>query len=119
MLTVMVVDSDHAMQETLRQFLEARGEEVVLVRSEYEALAMLAAMHVDVVVTSVAAPHMEAVEFARRIRQRCPDVPVLAHAAHSSAALTDHFDMVLHRPVSLEELGAAMDHFQPAALPHL
>jgi CheY-like chemotaxis protein len=57
--------------------LEALGYQVIPARSGYEALQVLEATCVDLVITDHAMPQMTGTQLAERIRERWPDLPMI------------------------------------------
>jgi CheY-like chemotaxis protein len=85
--TVLVVDDDVALQETLEAVLEFEGYEVVVARDGLEALAMLTTQRPAVIVLDWAMPRMDGPAFAAALRQRGlhPGIPVLLLTADGRA----------------------------------
>jgi CheY-like chemotaxis protein len=65
--------------------IEDLGHQVVVASSGAEALALLAAQEVDVVVTDQAMPRMTGLELARRIKEARPDLPIVLATGYSDA----------------------------------
>ncbi len=77
-LSILVVDDEAAVRETLADMLEALHHNVVLAQSGQEAIQKLAAVgDFDFVFTDLAMPEMDGWETAREIRQRQPDIRIV------------------------------------------
>jgi CheY-like chemotaxis protein len=66
--TILVVDDDPDLRETLQRQLEAFGFRVVLAADGREGLAEVARSHPDVVLCDLTMPVMDGLEFGRRFR---------------------------------------------------
>src|SRR3970282_432571 len=85
--TVLVVDDDRAVGTVLGALLEQAGLEAQWVRSGAEALDLLAARPVDVVLTDLRMPGMDGMELLAQLDARWPDVPVVMLTAHGSVPI--------------------------------
>lgn len=75
--TVLIVDDDPAFLRDMRDLLKAflPGVEVVMAGSGAEALKVLAASEVDLLVSDQSMPGMEGIELLETARRRYPKVP--------------------------------------------
>jgi len=76
-LSILVVDDEEAVRETLADMLEAMNHTVVMVTSGQQAIQKLAGDSFDLVFTDLAMPEMDGWETAREIRKRWPDMNVV------------------------------------------
>jgi signal transduction histidine kinase len=76
-LSILTVDDDDLVRTTTVDMLEALGYQVIPARSGYEALQVLEATCVDLVITDHAMPQMTGAQLAERIRERWPDLPMI------------------------------------------
>jgi len=76
-LRILTVDDDDLVRTTTVDMLEALGYRVIPARSGYEALQVLEATCVDLVITDHAMPQMTGAQLAERIRERWPDLPMI------------------------------------------
>jgi signal transduction histidine kinase len=76
-LSILMVDDDDLVRTTTVDMLEALGYQVIPARSGYEALQVLEATCVDLVITDHAMPQMTGAQLAERIRERWPDLPMI------------------------------------------
>ena len=76
-LSILVVDDEPSVRETLAEMLEALGHRVFLADSGNKALQMLAGNNCDLVFTDLAMPEMDGWETSREIRKRWPNMNVV------------------------------------------
>jgi two-component system chemotaxis sensor kinase CheA len=85
-LSVMVVDDALMVRELQRSILERGGYTVRTASDGAEALAMLAELPADLVVTDVEMPNLDGLDLTRSIRRhpRLANIPVLIVSTHGS-----------------------------------
>ncbi|HEY0430192.1 MAG TPA: response regulator, partial [Pyrinomonadaceae bacterium] len=76
-LSILVIDDEPSVRETLAEMLEIMGHRVLLAESGSNALQLLAANACDLVFTDLAMPEMDGWETAREIRKRWPAMDVI------------------------------------------
>ena len=76
-LSILVVDDEEFVRETLAEMLADLDHKVVAVACGREALEKVASNDFDLVFTDLAMPEMDGWETARAIRKRRPDLPVV------------------------------------------
>jgi CheY-like chemotaxis protein len=76
-LSILVVDDEPAVRETLAEMLEAMGHRVLLAEGGQHALQTLAGNNCDLVFTDLAMPDMDGWETSRAIRKRWPEMNVV------------------------------------------
>jgi two-component system response regulator MprA len=128
MTSLLVVDDEPAVRESLRRALGLEGYEVTLAAEGEEALARLAADDFEAVVLDVAMPRMDGVEVCRRLRAAGDRTPVLMLTARDAiddrvAGLDAGADDYLVKPFALRELiarlRALIRRSEPPAEPEL
>jgi CheY-like chemotaxis protein len=75
---VLVVDDEVANREILSDFLTSEGYDVVTAQNGMEALNQLAVPLPDVIISDLRMPRMSGFEFLAVVRQKYPDVPLIA-----------------------------------------
>jgi len=76
-LSILVVDDEEFVLETLGEMLTVLSHKVVGVQSGRAALQALAAEHFDLVFTDLSMPEMDGWEVAREIRRRWPELLIV------------------------------------------
>lgn len=76
-LSILVIDDEPTVRETLAEMLELMGHRVLLAESGQSALQTLAANDCDLVFTDLAMPEMDGWETSREIRKRWPEMSVI------------------------------------------
>ena len=114
--SLLLVDDESSILQTLRMVFEENGYEVVTAQSSVEALGLLSNRHAfDAVVTDLNMEKedvgLEVARAALRIKPR-PAVVIctgFASVSNSRAALDLGVDYMAHKPVELEGLIAALN----------
>jgi CheY-like chemotaxis protein len=110
-LQVLLVEDNQALAEVTHALLAANGCEVVTVRSPLEALQRLAQAPVafDVVLSDVVMPGpLDGIGLARELRRTHPGLPVVLMSGYSSALNSVREFTVLRKPVTEDDLLAAL-----------
>jgi signal transduction histidine kinase/CheY-like chemotaxis protein len=107
-LKVLLVDDDLAVLTTLREGLSDLGWEVPIAPDAETALGMLDRRDgLDVVVTDISMPGMGGAEFARAVRLRRPDLPIILMSGFPGAAKDPDIEFeILQKPLAPEILAA-------------
>jgi DNA-binding NtrC family response regulator len=109
LLKTLFVDDETEYLQTAIKRMKKRGIDVTGVSSGPEALAILAAQAMDVVVMDVRMPGMDGIQALREIKQRHPMVEVIMLTGHASmeAAIQGMelgaFDYLM-KPIDIDEL---------------
>lgn len=107
--TILLVDDEAEFIETLGKRLTRRGLSVLLANSGQEALDLIAAQEIDVVVLDVKMPGMDGIEALQKIKALKPDLEVLMLTAHANVEVAMRgmelgaFDYLM-KPVELDDL---------------
>jgi DNA-binding NarL/FixJ family response regulator len=72
--SLLFVDDEPEILESLRRALRADGYELLTTTSPTEAIAILAKRHVDIIVTDLRMPDMSGLELVTHVRRMHPDV---------------------------------------------
>ena len=86
-LSILVIDDELFVRETLAEMLEVMGHTVQLAESGQTALQTLAGKSCDLVFTDLAMPEMDGWETTREIRKRWPDMSVVLVTGYGSGTL--------------------------------
>ncbi len=112
-LRVLVVEDNLLNRELFREQLKLLGCAPLVVANGEQALAWLDDQPFDALLTDLAMPLLDGYELARRVRQRWPDMPVLAVTAHVTMQDRRRCEKagmlrVLGKPLSLNALAQAL-----------
>ena len=111
---VLVVEDDDDTRALFASALQAAGNQVMGAATELEALAMLSAEEVDVVVSDLRMSEMGGIELCARIHEARPDLPVIIVTGRGSldvaidAMRAGAYDFLL-KPVDKDALLIAVD----------
>ena len=86
-LSILVIDDEPAVRETLAEMLELMGHRVVLADGGQSALQLLSANECELVFTDLAMPDMDGWETSREIRKRWPNMQVVLVTGYGSGTL--------------------------------
>ena len=80
---ILVVDDDEDIRDVLRSFLEDSGYYVLVAESGPSGLKLAEDFpgSIDVLITDIHMPHMDGIEFARRVRAVRPEMKILYMSA--------------------------------------
>jgi len=109
--TVLVVDDQDVVRDVIKLSLESAGYRVLEAATPSEALelARAAGAEVDLLVTDVVMPEMDAFELANRISFELPAVRVLYTSGYTDAAAEGPFIQKPFTPAQLiEKVGAVL-----------
>ena len=108
-LSVLIVDDEPLVRRGIGEMLRNLGHHVIEADGGAEALGMVGALpDIDVVVTDYKMPRMDGAEFARRVRETRPGMPVLLISGYTGAADPVEGLPRLNKPFGLAELAAAL-----------
>lgn len=88
--TILVVEDDESVRELTAAILRSVGYAAVSAGDAAEALPLLKAMPIDLIVTDVFLPGMGGQELAAEAAAIVPDVPVLFTSGHTDAIVSAH-----------------------------
>ena len=85
-LSILVIDDEEFVRETLGEIVSALGHDVETVDSGRAALEKIGTQDFDVVFTDLAMPEMDGWETTRAIRQVKPNIPVVLVTGYGATA---------------------------------
>jgi two-component system, NtrC family, nitrogen regulation response regulator NtrX len=119
--SVLIVDDEQAIRESLRMILEYEGYRVEEAASGPEALARVAERQPDAVLLDIKMPEIDGLTVLRMIRERGYDMPVLMITGHGDVTTAveatrrgayDFFEKPLQRERVLLSLANAVESFR-------
>ncbi|MDQ7039355.1 MAG: response regulator [Rhodothermus sp.] len=111
---ILLVDDEPFVLESAREVLEQLGYRVYPATQGQEALDQLEAHAADIraVITDLVMPEMDGLALIRAIRERWPELPVVAssglHGGRAEAARQAGAHAFLHKPYTAEKLAAVL-----------
>ncbi|MCK4450725.1 MAG: response regulator, partial [Anaerolineae bacterium] len=105
--SILIVDDDASMCETLSDILEDKGYGVVIARDGAKAVAEAGSRHFDLALIDIIMPGMNGVETLRGIKKADPGTTTMIMTGHSalegliSDALKGGVDGVLYKPFEI------------------
>ncbi len=113
MATVLIVDDEQSIRETLSEFLKEEGHDVIVAADVQSAIAAVGKNPPDVVVTDIILPGVTGVTLLKQLRQHAPQVQVVMITGEptvdtaTEAVRQGAFDY-LPKPVSRDRLKAVV-----------
>jgi two-component system response regulator HydG len=119
--TILIVDDDRDLAESLADVLEARGYDVELASSGEEAVERFRHRDFDIVFTDVKLPGMNGVESLFAFRRIKPDAKVVMMTGFSveqllTQAVENGALAVLHKPFAMRDILAVLERIKPAGI---
>jgi CheY-like chemotaxis protein len=117
MATILIIDDDEALRTMMKATLRRAGHHAVTAENGGDALAILEAITVDLIVTDLIMPEIDGLEFIRYLRRTDQRTPVLAVSGGSprppanclAVAVVFGADETLEKPFRPSDLAAAVD----------
>lgn len=109
MFQIMVVDDDKNTRTLLKAVLEAENYTVHTAENGEDALAVMDANHIDLVVLDIMMPKMDGYEFTRALRESNNNLPILMVSAKQLPSDKKHGFLVgtddyMTKPIDEEEM---------------
>jgi signal transduction histidine kinase/CheY-like chemotaxis protein len=106
---VLVVDDEECVRDVLRDIMESEGYEVTLAENGEDALKFFDTKSFKAVFTDLGMPGMSGWEFARAIRERDREIPLVVitgwgEAVSSSEQETAKVNWVITKPFSIDRI---------------
>lgn len=115
MKTVLVIDDEKIIRETLKGVLKDEGYDAVLAGSAEEGLKLIEAKAPDAVLLDIWLPGMDGIDALKEIKSRNPNLPVImisGHANIETAVKTTKlgaYDFI-EKPLSLDKVIITVEH---------
>ena len=122
-LSVLVVDDEAFVRETLADMLTDLDHKVVAVQGGREAIEKVSTQNFDLVFTDLAMPEMDGWETARAIRKRRPELPVVLVTGYGATAQppSGELDLVagiIGKPFDFEQVSGTIARVCGKSLVH-
>src|SRR5438132_2929600 len=113
-LTVLIVDDETALAETMAEALERSGYDVVTANSGAEGLRILERQEPSVILTDLKMEGMDGLTLLKKAKQELPDAEVVVITGHGDVqtaveAMRAGAANYVQKPVGLEELRTMVD----------
>lgn len=108
-LSILVIDDEPIVLDTLGEMLRMLSHRVELVESGRAAMKLLGEQHFDLVFTDLSMPEMDGWEVAREIRHRWPDVLIVLVTGYGKgteppSGETELIDAVIGKPFDFHQV---------------
>ncbi len=113
--SILIVDDEVPILNSLSKILEDEGYEVTVAKSGAEALKLMTAEPPDLMLLDIWMPEMDGLETLRRAREQAPRLPVMMMSGHGSietavkAIKLGAYDYI-EKPLSLENVTLRVRH---------
>jgi CheY-like chemotaxis protein len=116
-VTILVVDDNLFMANTLTDILAVKGFTVHAAFSGAEALKVLQSQHIDILLTDVIMPDMNGVELYRATRKAYPNLITVLMTAYAAddiieQGLAEGIKTVLTKPLNIDLLLVLFSAYQ-------
>jgi len=107
--SILVIDDEEGIRESLKGILEDEGYEVTVSESAEEGLKFFERQYPDLVLLDIWLPGMDGIEALRIMRDKRPEIPVIMISGHGTIELAVKASKLgaydfLEKPVSLERV---------------
>ncbi len=84
MATILIVDDDELVLESLKMVLKEAGYKVKAISVPEKALSVFDKYSIDLVITDLKMPNISGIELLKEIKQKAPDCPVIMMTAYAT-----------------------------------
>jgi len=119
--SILIVDDDAGMGETLTDIMEAKGYHAVMALGGYVAIEKVKEMNFDVILMDIRMPGMNGVETFKQIKSIQPDTAVVMMTAYAvedliTEALHEGAYSVLYKPFDMDRMIGLIDSVKEGGL---
>jgi PAS domain S-box-containing protein len=121
-LSILVIDDEPSVRETLADMLGSMNHHVTLADGGRAALQQLPGNNFDLVFTDLAMPEMDGWETARELRKMCPDLAIVLVTGYGTGTMPPQgenslIDGILGKPFDFEQVSEMITRV--CAHPHI
>jgi DNA-binding response OmpR family regulator len=107
--TLLLLEDDLQLSDTVKQFLELKGYEVHCAYDGLQAQDIIYEKHIDLMLLDVKVPHINGFDFLKRVRSEGKEIPaIFITSLHSTEDVEQGFasgcDDYIRKPFALKEL---------------
>jgi CheY-like chemotaxis protein len=112
---ILIIDDEPSVRDVFAELLEKRGHVVSIAPNGREAIKLVAAAPVDLVITDIVMPEMDGIELMGQLRRNVPTPAVIAISGNAGQELYLHMAKalgaarVLSKPFRSETLIEAVE----------
>jgi CheY-like chemotaxis protein len=123
--TVLLVEDDGMVRQTIAMLLEKRGFQVVVARDGRAGLAAAEHAQPDIVLTDIIMPELDGIAFMMAVRRAQPAIKIVAMSGGGRMGNSDYLSIAaklgahatLAKPFSGDDLVAVLSEVQERAQP--
>jgi CheY-like chemotaxis protein len=112
--TILIVEDDTAVRDVIVQMLLAKKFKVLTASDGYEAIRLLVAVHVDVMLADIVMPGLSGYELAAQARLIHPSLRILYTTGYDGQGagrdMASNYGRLLFKPLRAEELMGEIEH---------
>lgn len=115
-MKVLIVDDNEKSRKILRDLLKIRNIEIVEAKNAQEAIERVSP-EFKFCILDIKLPDLDGYEVARRIKEKYPRLPLIAHTASVLKAERDKllgtnlFETVILKPIQLQDFNDVIERF--------
>lgn len=111
--TILLVDDDDAFRESVRDFLLIEGYKVIEVNDGKDAIPIVEAKNIDLIITDILMPEIEGNQLAIKVKKIRPELNIIGMTGGGRLVSADMvlkvtspliFETILRKPFSSDEL---------------
>jgi len=107
--TLLLLEDDLQLSDTVKQFLELKGYEVIAAYDGLQAQEIVYEKHIDLMLLDVKVPHLNGFEFLKEVRDEGKEVPAIFITSLNSVEDVERgfalgCDDYIRKPFALKEL---------------
>ena len=109
MVSILVIDDDEGMCETLCDILEVIGYQVDIANDGYQALKVVKEKKIDISLIDIKMPGINGVETFKEMKKLSPETYVIMMTAYAvedliEEAIQEGISTILYKPLNIEEI---------------